>query len=154
GCGTTRWPLAKKDTPPPPTRELPTAAQLTAFLNDNGGRMQSINVAYLDLDCYQGVQSFGLRGKLVAQKGRNLRLTAGAVGSQELDLGSNDQEFWFWVKRGEGLKKGEPSPQFYCSYRDLIEGKVRVMPVPFQPEWLMETLGMGPYGPAEKYTIE
>ena len=28
------------------------------------------------------------------------------------------------------------------------------MPIPFQPEWLMETIGLGPYGPAEKYTLD
>jgi hypothetical protein len=154
GCGTTPWKIGRKDPPPPPSRELPTATALTAYLNDNGGRIQSVNVGMLELDCAQDGKSFGLRGKLVAQKGRNLRLTGGAVAGQELDLGSNEQEFWFWVKRGQGIKKDEPSPQFYCSYRDLIEGKVKVMPVPFQPDWIMETLGLGPYGPPEKYTVE
>src|SRR5207249_12195775 len=60
----------------------------------------------------------------------------------------NDQEFWFWVKHADMPQ------QFYCAYKDLEEGQVRVMPLPIQPSWIMETLGMGPYGPAEKYTLE
>ncbi len=28
------------------------------------------------------------------------------------------------------------------------------MPFPFQPQWVMESLGLGPYGPADRYTLE
>ena len=42
-------------------------------------------------------------------------------------------------------------PQFHCSYQALREGKVRMLPFPFQPDWIMETLGMGQYGPATRY---
>jgi hypothetical protein len=29
-----------------------------------------------------------------------------------------------------------------------------MMPLPVQPEWVMEAMGLGPYGPPEKYTLE
>ena len=29
-----------------------------------------------------------------------------------------------------------------------------MMPLPIQPEWVMESLGLGPYGPANHYTLE
>lgn len=149
GCGMFRPGGAGKvtDTTPLP-KDAPSATALVNYLNDNGNRIQTVSVDMMELDCYQGGKSFGLRGKMRVEKQRNFRLTAGAVAGQELDLGSNDKEFWFWVKRGE------PPHQFYCSYNDLTEGKVKAMPLPFQPEWIMETFGLGPYGPAEKYTLD
>ena len=45
-------------------------------------------------------------------------------------------------------------PLLYCSYKDFQEGRVQSMPIPIQPEWVMEVLGLGPYGPADKYQQE
>jgi hypothetical protein len=84
---------------------------------------------------------------MVAQKPRNFRLSADTLGSQVVDLGSNDQEFWYWIS------KAKP-PYVYCSYKDLSEGKVRFMPFPFQPDWIMESFGLGPYGPTDRYLLE
>src|SRR5207253_1972708 len=67
--------------------------------------------------------------------------------TQVADLGSNNEEFWFWLSKA-------PKPyQYYCSYEDLKKG-VPYLPIPFQPEWIMETLGLGPYGPVERYQLE
>ena len=49
-----------------------------------------------------------------------------------------------WIKRGDPY-------QFFCSYKDLEEGRVRVVPFPFQPEWIMEAMGLGDYGTPDKY---
>src|SRR5213078_3787215 len=48
----------------------------------------------------------------------------------------------------------DPPYQFYCSYNALEAGPVKYMSFPFQPEWVMEALGLGSYGPAERYTQE
>lgn len=148
GCGSTRWGQNLKPEAPAPTGAAPSAAALVSYLNDNANRMQSVQVGGLDLDCYQKGKSLGLRGMMAAQKPRSFRMNANAVGSRVVDLGSNDEEFWFWVKNSDMPQ------QFYCNYKDLDEGRVKVMPLPIQPAWIMETLGMGPYGPADKYTLE
>ena len=70
------------------------------------------------------------------------------LGKREVDLGSNDQEFWYWIRRSD------PPYQVYCSYQALSEGKVTQLPFPFQPDWVLETLGMGNYGPASRYKLE
>jgi hypothetical protein len=85
---------------------------------------------------------------MVTNKPRNFRLKAQTLGNEMVDLGSNDQEFWYWIS------KANPPYQVYCSYKDFKEGRVRQMPFPFQPEWVMESLGLGPYGPPEKYQVE
>ena len=151
GCSSTRWGWVKNnDRPPasPASGDLPTAVQLVDYLNNNAGRIQSLRVEDLDLTCTQGLQSVGLRGVMVSQKPRNFRLGAKTLGNPVVDLGSNDQEFWYWIS------KADPPYQVYCAYKDLNEGRVRRMPFPFQPEWVMESMGLGPYGPADKYKLE
>jgi hypothetical protein len=74
-------------------------------------------------------------------------MTAALFGNPEVDLGSNDQEFWFWIKRAD------PPRQYYCTYKDLEEGRVRHLPFPFQPEWILEAMGLGQYGPATRYQL-
>jgi hypothetical protein len=149
GCnGATKWGgVFRSSQPGPIPNEVPTATALVDYLNRNAQRVQSIEVQELDLDCKQKTQSVGLRGKLVCQKPRNFRLGASVVGSQAVDLGSNDQEFWFWIS------KADPPYLFHCKYADYARGGVR-MPFPFQPEWIIEALGMGEYGPAENYELK
>lgn len=149
GCGSTRWNFLQGHTAPAKqVGELPSREALVAYLNDNASRVRSVRVGELDITASQGLQSFGLRGKMVVQKPRDFRMSADTLGNRVVDLGSNEKEFWYWIS------KADPPYQFYCNYQDLQEGKVRFMPVPFQPDWIMETMGLGPYGPAEKYVLE
>jgi hypothetical protein len=119
---------------------------LVDYLNDNAHRVHSFECSELSLDCRQGVQTVGLHGKMVCQKPRNFRMGANALGSQQVDLGSNDQEFWYWIG------KADPPYLFHCSYADFPRASGR-MPFPFQPDWIMEAMGIGEYGPAEKYQV-
>jgi hypothetical protein len=126
---------------PPPTKEA-----LISYLNDNASRIQSIDCRDLHIDVSSGLQSAGVSGKLVCEKPRNFRLGAFAMGAQEVDMGSNDKEFWYWIHRAE------PPYLVHCNYDDLNNGKAR-MPFPFQPEWIMEAFGMAQYGAADKYEL-
>jgi hypothetical protein len=145
GCTTTKWNMNRKEEVQV-TTQVPSAAALVKYLNDNADRVKSVRCASLDLQCSQGLRSVGLSGQMVCQKPRNFRLSAKVFGQQELDLGSNDQEFWFWVKRGAPY-------QFHCSHQALAEGRVRQLPFPVQPDWIIEAMGIAPYGPAEKYQV-
>lgn len=147
GCETFRWGLFRRDDPTPPPGALPSADQLVAYLNDNSQRIRSLSCTDIDLTAQQRFQSFGLRGKMMAMKPRGLVMNATAFGSPVVDLGSNSDEFWFW------FSKGEPY-QFFCTYKDYEEGRVAKLPFPFQPDWVLEGLGMGSFGSADKYTIE
>jgi hypothetical protein len=68
------------------------------------------------------------------------------VGHQQVDLGSNNQEFWYWIG------KADPPYLFHCSYADFQRGNVQ-MAFPFQPEWIIEALGMAEYGAPDKYQV-
>src|SRR6516164_8797521 len=118
-----------------PPSGTPTAPELVASLNDNAHKIQSVGVRYLDIDCAQGAQSVGLRGWMYCQKPKSFRMSASLAGNTEVDMGSNDQEFWYWIRRNE------PPFLFHCSHEEFAKGRINLQ-VPFQPEWIMEALGM------------
>lgn len=124
----------------------PSAAELVAYLNANAQKLQSLECRDLQLDATQRLQSIGLTGNLVCQKPKNFRMSARVGGNTMVDLGSNQQEFWYWIA------KAEPPYLFHCSYQEFAQGRAR-MPFPFQPEWIMEALGMAEYDPAKPYQV-
>ncbi len=151
GCESTNWNWLKRDT----GRDVaagpgasPTVKGLVDYLNDNARRVNTLRVEDLAVDATLDNQPVGLRGRIFAERPRNFRMKVTFAGKDEVDLGSNTQEFWFWAA------KNPDKYQYFCSYRELSEGKVRMMPLPIQPEWVMEALGLGPYGPADKYQLE
>lgn len=144
GCGMTRFNWLKKPDSGPPPADVPTVEKLVEYLNDNASRVQSMRCEDISLTATQGIQSFNLNAQMVVQKPRNFRMEGKVGGKVVVDLGSSNEEFWWWISQGDPY-------QFYCKYQDWNEGKVRNVNFPFQPEWIMETMGLGPYGPPEKY---
>ncbi|MFN5291781.1 MAG: hypothetical protein ACK5E4_16965 [Planctomycetia bacterium] len=147
GCNS--WPgLRDRDQNRLPT-ENPTAQQLVTFLNTNSQKVQAVQCNQVSIDAKQGNQTApGLDGLMVCQKPRNFRLKAKVVGQPAVDLGSNQQEFWYWIS------KIEPVPYvFHCNYEDLDRGNVR-LPFPFHPDMIISALGMGDYDPAKQYEIK
>jgi len=152
GCNQLQ-PMRPAPAPPQNARvstATPNAADLIEYLNRNARLVQGIDCADLDLDASQGTglrkQEGGLRGWLVCQKPRDFRMGGKVLGKDAVDMGSNSQEFWYWISRAE------PPYLFHCSYTDLNQGRAQ-MPFPFQPEWIMEGLGMAEYGPADHFKV-
>jgi len=130
-----------------PPDSHPSAKQLVDYLNDNAQRMRTLRCD-LDLTVTTGTNAVGTRGKMLIQQPRNLRLIIDSLGKQVADVGSNATEFWYWVS------KAAPEYQFYCSHKDLADGRVQTAPFPFYPDWIVEVMGMGNYGPAERYKLK
>jgi hypothetical protein len=147
GCADSKWSFLRnsQDLAHRPG-ETPTSAQLVAYWNQNAQRLQTLECKDLDLDIKTGIQQFGARGKLAAQKPKSFRMVVDAMGNRQADFGSNDQEFWYWIA------KSEPPYLVHCSYDDLKQG-VRI-PFPFQPEWVMEALGMAEFDSTQRYNVE
>jgi hypothetical protein len=148
GCNS--WPFRRDAQPPFAARgpaEAPTVASLVGQLNDNAKRLQVLQCQDVTLDCKEGYNEFSLGGRLDCQQPRNFRLTAKVLGKDAVDIGSNEQEFWFWIS------KAEPPYQFHCSYEDFQRRPVS-LPFPFQPDWVMEAIGMAEYKqPLENYQV-
>ncbi len=145
GCesGGKRFIFGPTSTPLTPAG-VPTVESLVDYLNENASRIESLRCVDVD----GTFQNYGFRAKMMAMKPRNFVMSASALGSPIVDIGSNDKEFWFWSSK-------VPEPfQYFCTYKDFEDGKVAKFPFPFQPDWIMEAMGMGPYGPASKYTLE
>jgi hypothetical protein len=124
----------------------PTTENLVGYLNRQADRTSVIQSEDVDLVAFaQGKRLPGLRGFMVCEKPRSFRLTGDALSTQYVDIGSNGDRFWFWVKDGD-------SPLYHCSYTDYEKG-VR-LPLPFQPEWVVQALGMAKYDPAKTYKVE
>ncbi|MCC6421100.1 MAG: hypothetical protein IT429_22925, partial [Gemmataceae bacterium] len=139
GCNNTRLGVINRgpSVPPQASTQVPTVKALVDYMDNNAQLVQGLASDDVTLSVHQGLKPIpNLRARLACQRPRNFRLTAELLSSTEVDIGSNQQEFWFWLKRAE------PPAQYFCTYQDLSAGRVRVLPFPFQPEWVAETLGV------------
>jgi hypothetical protein len=132
----------------PPAPELLAAGasleQVIAAVNQNSARVQSYQTgdASITFRGMPGVPS--LRGNIVAQRPGRLRLEASTLLGPEIDLGSNDELFWFWVKRNE-------PPALYFSRHDQFVGSAAQQVMPIEPQWLLDALGLSQFSPNDHH---
>jgi hypothetical protein len=134
--------VAKADAPPPAVKDL------VDYLNDCSNRMQSVKSDGLYMDCKAPNGSVGLIANMVCEKPRNFRLRGTLAGQTACDIGSNNDEFWYWIKQSD------PPFLYHCSYDAMSRGNVR-LPFPFQPDMVIAALGMAQYDPdPSKYDLK
>jgi len=134
----------------------PKPEQLVAVLNQNAQHVSSLEAKKVFLTARVNNEHQGaMEGFLACQKaGRpgtppNFRLQADLLGTPRVDVGSNSDEFWFFVK-----DPARPYVVYYCSYADYPKVAARgAMPFPVQPEWVVEALGMAEYDPKQHYEV-
>jgi hypothetical protein len=83
-------------------------------------------------------------GKLGMVRPRNFKLELSAQGQKKADIGSNDEEFWFWVQSDTDRSI------YWCKYDDLESSALAVT---YQPDWIMEALGLKVITPEEADSI-
>lgn len=127
----------------PPAPDLLVAAapleQIIAAVNQNAQKIQSYqtNNASIDIPGSLGIPT--LRGNIAAQRPGRVRLQAStAITGPEVDLGSNEELFWFWVRRNE-------PPQLYYSRHAQTPGSAAQQLMPIDPQWLMDALGLAEF---------
>jgi len=120
--------------PPEAFLDTPTSDELAAAVNANTNRVQQLQTDSASLRV-QGVPA--MRANLAFQSPRNLRLRAelSAFTGQELDLGSNDQLFWFWVRRNS-------QPAVYFARHDQFATSPARSLIPIEPVRIVEALGL------------
>jgi hypothetical protein len=124
----------------------PSVEPMLNYLNTESRKIQAFQCERLELQVRSASGNGNVSGYLYCRAPHDFRLRGKALGMDEVDLGSNEEEFWFWVKRAD-------DKLYHCSYRDFQQGGVR-LPFPFQPEWIAEALGMGHYGNPTEYAIQ
>jgi hypothetical protein len=116
---------------------------VTAFVaehNRNANQIQSLKAR-------PSVQVVGRRltgrtdARLAMQRPRDFKLEMESVGgTKKADIGSNEQKFWFWVQNDDDKSI------YWCNYADL---KSSGLPITFQPDWIVESLGLNPISTEE-----
>jgi hypothetical protein len=129
----------------PIPRALPNNASLNQVLevvNDNSSRIQSFYVSRAKI----GVPGFpALNANIAFERPRNFRLRADTMFTgPEVDLGSNTDLFWFWVRRNQ------PPAMFFCRH-DQYAGSAARQVIPVEPEWLVQALGIVTFDANEQH---
>jgi hypothetical protein len=128
-----------------------TADDLVAYLNNQASRLQSISYGDLTVSAREGLVRYpNLRGNLSAAQPRYFRLVAkGGLVDAKIDLGSNPEQFWAYI--------AAPTLQpmyVFASHSDFESGKARLPGnMPFEPDWVMQALGMISFPPNLPYTV-
>ena len=124
--------------------------QLVTYLNERAGRLQTLDYGDMRLVASDhGVPLPALRGNLSAGQPRNFRMTGtGGVVGANVDLGSNPDQFWVYFDAPTA------KPLFvYASHSDFNDGKAKIPGgIPFEPDWVMQALGMTTLPPNNQYT--
>jgi len=125
---------------PPLLPSSPTLAQVIAVVNGNSSRIQSFSTSQATIS---GTGFPAMRASIAFQRPMRLRLRADLpLGTgQAVDLGSNDELFWFWAR------SNEPPAVYYCRHGQFATSPVR-RSLPIDPYWLVEALGLVQLDPA------
>jgi hypothetical protein len=132
----------------PVISQTPTANDLVSYLNREATKLHTLESddLYIKVKGEGAGMVPGMKGNLLCESPRNFRLTGSVAAMSQVDFGSNKDLFWFWIRQ-------DPSnSMYYCKYSDFNQG-VR-LPFPFQPEWVLQALGMAQYDPKKEYRVE
>ena len=127
---------------PPALPPSPSIEQVIQAVNLNNSRIQSFQTNQASLN---GPGWPTLRASVAFERPWRLRLRGdtGLTGP-EVDLGSNDELFWFWVRRNQ------PPALFFCRHDQFAACRARQM-IPIDPKWLIEALGVAELDPSLPY---
>lgn len=139
-CIRPKWSALPTFAPEPPRvlSEDPSARRVMDFVNQNTNRVRSYWTNNASISA-PGMPS--LRASIALERPLRFRLRAGTrLGGPEVDLGSNQQLFWFWLRRSE------PAALYMCRHDQYARSAAwQVMPIP--PQWFIEALGLPRFDP-------
>lgn len=121
----------------PMPRVLPpaaTLAQVIEVVNNNSSQVNSFSTMRATVST-PGFPA--LRANLAYQRPRGFRLRADMAlsGGTEVDLGSNETLFWFWVRRET------PPAMYFCRHDQFASSAARQI-LPVEPDWIAQALGV------------
>jgi hypothetical protein len=142
--GVALWMKSSPKPPPPPTfiaqpiREEAKPApkvvpELIQEVNQRNAAITSVACDRLLARTWERGLPFKLRGSLYYEKHLNFRMRFVSAFGEELDIGSNNDIFWYWSRRDKhpGL--------YYAAYEDYQRTRLKT---PFNPVFLRRILGL------------
>src|SRR5688572_11627998 len=118
-----------------------TRDQIIAAVNQNSARIRSLSVTGASITIPDTMGLPTLTGNIAAERPGRFRLTAGTAFGQEVDVGSNDELFWMWVRRNQ------PPAVYFCRHDQFAGSNIRQI-MPIEPSWLLAAMGIVDLDPA------
>lgn len=120
----------------------PSLDQIIATIHDNTQRVRNY-MAPQAVISVPGVPR--LSAQVACEPPRRFRLRAQtAVSGNELDIGSNDDLFWLWIRRHE------PPVMLFCRHDQYAQSSARRL-LPIRADWMPELLGLVSFDPADRH---
>jgi hypothetical protein len=142
GCAAlNRGSLASK--PRPIGQRTLDVDQFVAEHNRNAELIQSLEAK--PTVAVKGRMMAQVDGRLGMVRPRDFSLQLSAQGQTKANIGSNDEEFWFWVQSDDDRSI------YWCKYDDLESSALAVT---YQPDWIVDSLGLRPITPEEADAIK
>lgn len=133
----------------PPAPEVLVAGsslpQIMAAVNQNAQKIVSYqtNNATITIPGALGIPA--LKGNIAAMRPGRVRLQAStSLTGPEVDMGSNEELFWFWVKRNE-------PPAVYFAKHSQAAGSAAQQLMPIEPQWLLDAMGLAEFKPTDRH---
>ena len=126
--------------------QQPTKEQLVQHIVS-----QTKNIDQLQSDIKVAVDGMPtLKGNIAIEKPNRLRLNAGLLGVTELgiDVGSNEDVFWFWTK----VSNPGQEPAIFFARHDEYKYSNLQRQIPIEPGWLIDALGLIQFEPSDQIT--
>lgn len=138
GCGAFPFWLRQNQVqlPPEAFTDMPNMEDVIYTVNANTDRVEQLQTKNATLRV-NGVAMPALRMNMAYQRPRNFRLRAqlSQFTGRELDLGSNNELFWFWIRRAQ-------QPGVYFARHDQFAASPVRELIPVEPHRLPEALGL------------
>jgi len=120
----------------------PSLDQIIATVHDNTQRVRSYMAPQAVL-IVPGVPR--LSAQVACEPPRRFRLRAQtAVTGSELDIGSNDDLFWLWIRRHQ------PPMMLHCRHDQYEQSSARRL-LPIRADWMPELLGLVNFRPEDRH---
>ena len=120
----------------------PTLDQIIAAVHDNTQRVRSLMAPQAVL-VVPGVPR--LSARVACEPPRRFRLQAQtAITGPELDIGSNDDLFWLW------LRQNKPPIIAFCRHDQYAQSPIRRQ-LPIRADWMPELLGLVNFRPEDAH---
>ncbi len=120
----------------------PTREQIITAIEDNTSRVRSYMASQAVLSV-PGVPR--LSAQVACEPPRRFRLRAQtSLTGNELDLGSNDDLFWLWIRRHE------PPIMLFCRHDQYDQSSARRL-LPIRADWFPELLGLVRFDPSDRH---
>ncbi len=130
--------------PPPPVAfsEIPSLDELAAVMNRTSSIQQlSTNTASVEVLTMPNIPKLSATLSLQRERRFRLRASLPIVLGAGMDMGSNDEVFWFEVP--EGMSK-----TLYYAEHDKYRQQLQRAIIPVDPTWIMDALGLVQLDPA------